>query len=83
MNNYNGLKNRQTWSVAVSICHDKALYDLAITCSNVFPESPYKSFINALKTYPMGMRTRNLDGTLWNDPELDIEALDEIIRGLK
>ena len=29
MRDYNGLKNRQTWSVAVSICHDKGLYDLA------------------------------------------------------
>ena len=64
---YNGWKNYETWNVALWIGNDERLYNLARFCKN------YEAFKENVHSSESG------DGVSWDDSELDIEALDEMI----
>ncbi len=74
---YNGWKNYQTWNVSLWICNDEGLYSIAKTVKG------YSEFILELEGRGAGpIIEQTPDGVLWNDPALDIEALDAMIRDL-
>lgn len=75
MTTYNGWKNHQTWSIALSIENDVGLYMFA----KEFRKKGYLAFISALKETDS---IQNPDGVYWDDSNLDIEALDEMISEL-
>jgi hypothetical protein len=72
---YNGWKNRETWQVALWIGNDEFLYNEA----RRWAQHGYKSFSHHLDEM-MGPTTP--DGVSWTHPELDTDALDEMIQEL-
>jgi hypothetical protein len=87
MQDFNGWKNYKTWNVALWIKNDSGLYNIAIGCGD------YKEFVKIMdrfkgseiaeedSKYTHVSRTTP-DSVAWNDSELDIEALDQLIREL-
>lgn len=70
---YNGWANYETWNVALWIQNDEGLYHFA-RCFRT-----YASLVDALSN--MG-EVKTDDGVLYNDPKLDLDALDEMIQEL-
>ena len=84
---YNGWRNRETWNVALWIGNDEGLYRLAKTFQGL--DRPYPRLAAHLSSLRAvrGLQgrignTETLDGIAWNDPALDIAALDEMIADL-
>ena len=80
MPEYNGWKNRQTWNVALWINNDEGLYRAAVSFVKNRPtsEAPYLDFIAE-----MGLENEATpDGIAWDDGDLDLVALDEMMREL-
>ncbi len=83
---YNGWKNYATWNVALWICNDEGLYNEA----RKYARRSYTDFAKhmadnwqaELATGCAGISKQTPDGVSWNDPELDFEALDTMIREL-
>lgn len=84
---YNGWKNYETWNVALWIQNDEGLYNVA----KRFRNRGYEDFVNYMleegkldcedgKVSLIYYQTP--DGVNWNDPSLDIEALDEMLADL-
>lgn len=73
---YNGWANWETWNVALWMGNDEALYSIARGCKD------YKTFQErVIPPYPDGLGLDSTeDGAAWDDPELDIEALDEMMK---
>lgn len=71
---YNGWKNYETWNVALWIENDESFYDFARACKRAL--HPYKTFVSDLKEMES---LQTPDNVAWNDPGLDIEALNEMI----
>ena len=70
---YNGWKNWETWNVALWINNDYGNYLLAKESKD------YADFIS--KIFSLSYRRwLTGDGVSWTDPELDLEALDEVIQ---
>ena len=65
---YNGWKNWETWNVALCINNDYGNYLLAKESKD------YADFVSKHHKKLSG------DGVSWTDPELDLEALDEVIQ---
>ena len=74
---YNGWKNYETWNVALWIGNDEGLYTMARAYRNT--EHPYESFADDLWQFG---NAETPDKIAWNDPGLDITALDEMIQEL-
>ncbi len=74
-NDYNGWKNHATWNVALWIGNDEGLYSLAMDYAGL----GYDAFADALKD--MGL-SETPDKVSYSDPELDIKALDEMLKEL-
>jgi hypothetical protein len=74
---YNGWANYETWNVALWIQNDEGMYDCARIMRRV--RNPYQSFANAMRE--CGFR-KTPDGVEYNNPDIDIEAIDEMIREL-
>jgi hypothetical protein len=73
---YNGWKNRATWNVALWLCNEYPLY--CVTRGYKGYKTPYRSLRSDLSDV-FGY-TKTMDGvSLWGR-ELDIEALDKMIR---
>ncbi len=72
---YNGWANYETWNVALWIQNDEPLYRL----TRVNSRHGYEGLVPVLQDY-MGNRTP--DGVAWDDPELDIEELNEMMEDL-
>ena len=70
---YNGWKNKATWTVALWIQNDEMLYKIAQESDN------YENFANDL----MIAGCKSFEGVMLNDNSLDIDALNELIRELK
>lgn len=82
---YNGWANYETWNVALWIGNDEGLHNMAKGYRN----SGYRTFVCALldladpkddTIHQLAFETP--DNVAWNDPDLDIDALDEMIREL-
>jgi hypothetical protein len=72
---FNGWTNWSTWNVALWIENDRGLYTLA----RQFRRLGYKAFVNSLSEFGLDISVQTPDGVKWNDPTLDIEALDELM----
>ena len=82
---YNGWANYETWNVALWIENDEGLYDLARACKRAL--HPYKTFVSDLKDIAYESEKTSIyyqtpDGVAWNDPALDIEALNKMMEEL-
>ena len=76
---YNGWKNYETWNVALWIGNDEGLYLEARRYRN----RGYKDFIKyMLASYGDGTFVATPDGVQWNDSDLDIQALNEMMSEL-
>ncbi|MCP4113798.1 MAG: hypothetical protein GY737_00050 [Desulfobacteraceae bacterium] len=84
---YNGWANYETWNVALWIGNDEGLYNDAKRCSN------YTDFRLRMNEWFREYDEREdgsapeilfctPDGVAWNDPSLDTDALDEMIKEL-
>lgn len=71
---FNGWKNYKTWNVALHISNDERLYNLARTCSDYLEFSEKLHKINYSSTP---------DSISWYDENLDIEALNELIKNMR
>ena len=70
---YNGWKNWATRNVALWIQNDESLYTAA-------KETPtYSDFVNIMTEFEI---PKTPDGAAWEDKDLDIPALDEMISEL-
>ena len=81
---YNGWANYETWNVALWIGNDEGLYSMA----KEYRITGYKAFAESLRDFCETADPSNTihietpDGVAWNDPDLDLEALDEMIAEL-
>jgi hypothetical protein len=71
---YNGYKNYETWNVALWIGNDESLYKQA----KKFKHWGYSDFVKFLHEYSV-CHHATPDGVEWDDPHLDIEALDKFL----
>ena len=84
---YNGWKNRATWNVALWIGNDEGLYHVARGFQGL--DRPYTRLARRLSNLrhvrgPKGhvWATGTPDGVAWDNPALDITALDAMIEEL-
>ncbi len=68
---YNGWTNYQTWNVALWLGNDEGLYDMA----RMYREHGYKALSHML----MEMSTGTPDGVAWNDTNLNICELNDML----
>lgn len=73
-NSYNGWTNYETWNVALWIQNDEGLYHLA----QEWVEHGYKSLSHML----MEFSPTTPDGVKWNDENLNICELNEMMEDL-
>ncbi len=68
---YNGWTNYETWNVALWLGNDEGLYNMA----RMYKEHGYKSLSHML----MEMSTGTPDGVKWNDTNLNICELNDML----
>ena len=68
---YNGWSNYETWNIALWLGNDEGLYDTA----RMYREHGYKSLSHML----MEMSTGTPDGVAWNDANLNICELNDML----
>lgn len=68
---YNGWKNYETWNVALWIQNDEGLYSYAKT----FSRKGYQKLAVEL----MENTNQTPDGVRWDDSNLDLDALNEML----
>lgn len=83
---YNGHKNYETWNVSLWIDNDEGLHSIAKECKD------YREFINvvgiaaSIDTNLHEAYSRIIGGTLdgisFSNTTLDIDSLDELIKGI-
>ena len=79
MDDYNGWKNRATWNAALWINNDYELYTAAVAFMKAYTGStPYKAFIDQRRL----TKAKTPDNIAWISPQMDIPALDEMLREL-
>lgn len=78
MTDYNGWKNYATWNVALWIDNGEGLYEIA----KRYRGRGYGDFVNYLSELCLDGKFETPDGIAWNDPSLDIGALDQMISEL-
>ena len=71
---YNGWANYETWNVSLWLQNDEGLYDMARS----WRHHGYKSLSHQLMEFTPGTP----DGVAWDDPELDIDELNEMMEEL-
>lgn len=71
---YNGWANWETWNVALWIQNDEGIYGTARMMRNRM--DPYAAFVDSMRS--CGFH-KTPDGAKWNDPNLDQNALNEMI----
>lgn len=70
---YNGWQNYETWNVALYIQNEEPLYRVACRCDD------YSDFLLLTRRI---RDAKTPDGVKWDDKELDISELDELIISL-
>lgn len=79
-NDYNGWKNRETWSVSLWIANDYGLYTSAREFMNSYKgRKPYKDFIEYLYLED----EKNPDNIKWLSNKLDYRALNKFMNDFK
>jgi hypothetical protein len=78
MATYNGWANYETWNVALWIGGDETFYDMARIVARM--GHGYLGFASIMLNDFESETTP--DGVVWDDPSLDITALDEMISEL-
>jgi hypothetical protein len=73
MAEYNGWKNYKTWNVALWLSGDEGLYHMALKAGS------YKAVVENLRE--LGI-TETPDHVAYNDSDLDLEALEEMMTEL-
>lgn len=73
---YNGWKNYNTWNVALWIQNDEGLYNLARECGTYMGADGFVARMQAEG------RQRTADGVAYDDPELDLVELEEMMEEL-
>lgn len=74
---YNGWENYETWNVFLWISNDEGLYQIARFCKN------YQEFIDHMRSLGFesgiesGIGYETPDGVKWNDPEIDVDEINE------
>jgi hypothetical protein len=71
---YNGWANYETWNVSLWLGNDENLYNIA----RGWAEHGYKSLSHVL----MELSSTTPDGVKWNDDNLDITELNEMLAEL-
>lgn len=77
---YNGYKNYETWNIALWISNDESIYHYA----KQFRNKGYTAFCRDMATHCVGLAIglETPDGISWNDPTIDIAALDALLEEL-
>ena len=73
---FNGWANWKTWNVALWIQNTEEIYNIAKQFDN------YKDYVNLSYKYAAFGNDITQDGVRYNDPELNIEELDQMIKEL-
>ena len=73
---YNGWSNYETWNVALWIQNEYGFYSIALQCDD------YSEFVDALEGCGFNSKVTP-DGVLWNDANLNLIELNEMIKDLK
>lgn len=73
MTTFNGWANYETWNVSLWIQNDEVFY------SDAKESKTYKDFVACVESYGS---TITPDEVSWNDPALDIDALNEVIESI-
>ena len=73
MTTFNGWANYETWNVSLWIQNDEVFY------SDAKESKTYKDFVARVESYGS---TITPDEVSWNDPALDIDALNEVIESI-
>jgi len=86
-NDYNGWKNYETWNVALWIANDPGLYNIAIGCKDYTEYCRRMSEFLGAEMHEEDSKYRyvkafTLDGVSWRSDKLDINALNDFIKGL-
>ena len=80
-NTYNGWTNYETWNVALYINNEEPLYREAVRyakqCDRLGEFVNYNDFADVIS---MLYGNKTADGVDWNDTELDIEELNEMLK---
>lgn len=83
---YNGWKNRETWNVALWLTNDEGLYRISKQILNNKGHKPnnYQEFAEKMCCFRLdGFKGETPDGVSYLHPELDHEALWEMLEELK
>ena len=79
---YNGWKNYETCNVTLWLQNDEGLYNLACSfaklASNAGTKMDYNKFVPILQCISQATD----DGVNWNDPKIDIAAVDRMLAEL-
>lgn len=77
----NGWKNYETFNVALWIQNDESLYCIAKESSS------YNGFLiqlnDIIQSGDLDFKVTTPDGVKWNDPKIDVDAIDKIIKDLE
>ena len=82
---YNGWANYETWNAALWIGNDEFLYNTAKACVTFREglETPWDKFVRCMTDGQIGrMLGKTEDGVSWNDPSIDADEMNEMIRDL-
>lgn len=75
---YNGWKNYETWNIALWINNDEGFYRWV----KALKEAGYKNYKEVSQSLMNSEPKGTPDGVAWNDSQLDIKALDKMIKEL-
>ncbi len=79
---HNGWENYETWNVALWIGNDEGLYQLGRESRDYAQFVSVVSRLEAAGSNVVGIVVQTPDGVAWSDPNLDTEALDDMIEEL-
>ncbi len=82
---YNGYKNYETWNVSLWIGNDEFLHNTAKACVIYCDshEKPWSKFVRCMMDGTIGKHlSQTRDGVAWDDPKIDADKMNEMMREL-